>query len=743
MSHDSTDYHLGGAARSNLAVGSLLDSKYEIRAFLGSGGMGAVYQAYHSELDHDVAIKVLHGQAADDPDSVKRFQREAHIISELRHKRILSVYAFGALKSLIYMAMEYLPGQSLAAMIADRGPLKVERAAPILLQICEAMSYAHAQHVLHRDLKPSNVIVLNSRDPDAEPSIKVVDFGLARLVGVGEQRLTQTGDVLGDPNYMSPEQCQGRQLDERSDIYSFGCLMYEVLTGKPPFLGESSVASLFKQISDAPPPFPPECAVPSAWQAITLTCLCKDPAQRYQSFQEVADLIKQAIANPRITVQLPVNKQQAEMGRKWKLIAVPLVIAVLVGALTIGILYANYKRQQKESEQSQLEEPIRRLNYRLHNTLVSTQNFEPNTRSDAEQLMKLAKKLKKGEDYAFGAYMLARYYSIIKADQQRAMQLVNEALSTDDLKGEDRLAATWFASTTATSLHDHQTAEKRLAELFYQPHGERWMHEYRDHIREDVIANKFALGKDKEALAICRQVYAENAVGKPEANPLNHAKMARELASYAMAKQDYAEADKYLSTVNPLICVQADNVEPVVSCMVTLYSKQDRMQELKTLVRKIMNNEKLNDYRGAMFLYQTICTLIEDNRLADASHYANQMVALSSFTNDVDKQSMVAYAELAKLRIAIKEGKHDLAVRQGKQLFQTCKQSGLDGVAVTTLDLLQPLLTPEETSQMKAQLDVLQKQEDQKRDAVKHKEEVQRDAAEAAWDKSAAAKGDR
>lgn len=738
MRPESTDYHHSSAATSILAVGSLLDGKYEIQAFLGRGGMGAVYKAYHRELDHDVAIKVLHGQGADQADSVKRFQREAHIISELRHKHILTVYAFGAVESLIYMAMEYLEGPSLAGLVEAHGPLKIEQAAPILLQICEAMSYAHAQQVLHRDLKPSNVIVLPAETGEAEPDAKVVDFGLARLVGVGEQRLTQTGDVLGDPNYMSPEQCQGRQLDERSDIYSFGCLMYEVLTGRPPFLGESSVASLFKQISDPPPPFPAQCGVPSAWQAITLTCLCKDPSQRYPSFREVAEVIKQAIANPRITLQLPASKHE-DAGRRWSAIALPIAIALLVGITTIAVLSSFYKRQQKETEQTQLEEPIRRLNYRLHNSLVSTQNFEPNVKSDAERLMVLSKKLGKGEDYAFGAYMLARYYAIIKNDQQKANQLIMEALSTPDLKGEDRLAALWFAAGTARGTKDYKTEEKLLAEVFFQPHGERWLHEYKDHIREDVILNKFALGKDKEALAICRQTYDDNLAGKPDANPLTHAHMAQDLARCAMEKGNYQEADKYLSTLNPTICVQNSGVEPVVDYQVRLFSKQNRMAELKHLMRLIVENEKLQDWHCNEFMYRTVGTLLQDKRFTDASRYADQMVAMARRTDDGHKQEMLAYADLAQMRVAIDSGNRDRALRTGKALFETCRRQGLDSIATITLDNLQPLLPKPEAELLRQQLEVLQNQQRQKREKEESQAQASRASAEAAWDKSVAA----
>lgn len=294
MSPESTTDDAGNQAF--LPPGTVLEDKYEITGYLGCGGMGSLYRAIHTKLGNEVAIKILHPRHAEEHDSVMRFQREAQIISELRHKNILAVHAFNAWNGTFYIAMELVEGESLMQLIEKSGRLRADNALPLLLQICDAMTFAHSNNVLHRDLKPDNVLVVEG---DNEQCIKVVDFGLAKLVGTAEmQRLTRTGEVIGDPNYMSPEQCQGSHLDSRSDVYSFGCLMYESFTGMKPFASDSAVATLVKQVSEDPEPFAKELNVPAAIEQITFKAMEKDPSQRYESFEAIAADLRAFAANP-------------------------------------------------------------------------------------------------------------------------------------------------------------------------------------------------------------------------------------------------------------------------------------------------------------------------------------------------------------------------------------------------------------------------------------------------------------
>lgn len=291
-----TSQQTGVEVTDSMAAGTVLGDKYKIIELLGCGGFGKVYRAQHLEMDTDVALKLLHPRFASEADAVRRFQREARLISSLRHENILEVYALGADGEHVFMAMELVRGRSLSDLIYDSGPLKQSDALPLFLQICDALAYSHQNRVLHRDLKPDNVLIV--QDADGSRRAKVVDFGLAMLFGSETQRLTKTGEVVGDPRYMSPEQAQGKKLDERTDIYSFGCLMYEVLTGESPFAADSPVATLFKQINQHPAPFPPQPIVHTTLQAITMTALQKNADRRFASFDEVADVLRKFETDP-------------------------------------------------------------------------------------------------------------------------------------------------------------------------------------------------------------------------------------------------------------------------------------------------------------------------------------------------------------------------------------------------------------------------------------------------------------
>lgn len=312
-----------------LSAGVVIEERYEIVCHLGTGGMGSVYKARHLEFERDAAIKILHPKYTADLGAVKRFQREARIISTLNHPHILSVYAFGGYLGFIYLAMEYAEGSSLGRLIFEEGPLRPAQAIPLLLQICEAMSHAHKNETLHRDLKPDNVMVVKA--PDGTRCAKVVDFGLAKLLdGSDGGRLTKTGEVVGDPRYMSPEQCRGEPLDARSDIYSFGCLMYEVFTGRAPFQGNDPVEIMYAQISKNVEPFARKYELPQALEAIALNSMAKDRNERYDSFDEVFDLLKKVSANPEIKIATTATPQRISKQMT------PSQAGVLVGLLAVG-----------------------------------------------------------------------------------------------------------------------------------------------------------------------------------------------------------------------------------------------------------------------------------------------------------------------------------------------------------------------------------------------------------------------
>ncbi|HEY9730494.1 MAG TPA: serine/threonine-protein kinase [Drouetiella sp.] len=273
-------------------VGRKISDRYELLAVIGEGGMSTVYKANDSVLDKMMALKLLRKEFAANETSVKRFEQEANAVRSLTHPHLATVYDFGRTDDgAPYLVMDYIEGDSLSDLLKKEIFLDVPRALAICLQISTAVGYAHEHGVIHRDLKPENIILTNA-GTDAD-FVKLIDFGIAKLQsdsGLTTQRVTQTGEIFGSPLYMSPEQCMGYPLDVRSDIYSLGCVMYELVTGKPPLCGENPVQTIFKHINENPTPFSvsfKHLNIPRGFEALVMKCLQKKPEDRYQS---VADL---------------------------------------------------------------------------------------------------------------------------------------------------------------------------------------------------------------------------------------------------------------------------------------------------------------------------------------------------------------------------------------------------------------------------------------------------------------------
>jgi serine/threonine-protein kinase len=252
---------------------TIIDSRYRVLGRLGSGGMSEVYCAEDQQLGRKVALKVLAPRFAEDHEFVERFRREASSAAALQHPNIVGIYDRGEWDGTYYIAMEFLDGRSLKDLVRERGPLPPGFAADIVVQVLKALRFAHRRGVVHRDIKPHNVIL------DEEGRAKVTDFGIARA---GASDITETGSIMGTAQYLSPEQAQGQRVDARSDLYAVGVLLYELLTGRPPFEGDSAVSVALKQVAEAPvPPSRLNPAVTPALEAVVLRALRKDPAARF------------------------------------------------------------------------------------------------------------------------------------------------------------------------------------------------------------------------------------------------------------------------------------------------------------------------------------------------------------------------------------------------------------------------------------------------------------------------------
>ena len=261
----------------------LLGSRYQLRNQIARGGMTDVFLGQDTLLSRPVAIKRLFPEFATDPSFVERFRREATAAANLNHPNIVAVYDWGSAEGTYYIVMEYIEGNSLAELLRSGGPLAPERAAGIAMDMAEALGFAHSNGVIHRDVKPGNVLL----SPDGQ--VKVTDFGIAIVAfGGAESNLTQTGAVMGTATYFSPEQAQGRPLDHRSDLYSLGIVLYEMLCGRPPFTGDTSVAVAYKHVQQAvPSPSSLGVVLPESLEAIAMKLLAKNPAERYPTAKDL------------------------------------------------------------------------------------------------------------------------------------------------------------------------------------------------------------------------------------------------------------------------------------------------------------------------------------------------------------------------------------------------------------------------------------------------------------------------
>ena len=270
-------------------IGHVIDGKYELMAKLGQGGMSVVYRARRVHIGDDVAVKILTGKFVKDDAALSRFRREARAAAMLRHPNVITIHDFGETEdehAPAFIVMEFVRGTPLSELLKTEDHFSVVRGVRLMRGICAGVGAAHRQGVVHRDLKPENILVVAPEDDFELESVRVVDFGLAKLLA--DAGATSTGAVVGTPYYMSPEQCLGEPLDARSDVYSLGVMFYEMLSGKRPFMAETVSGVINRHLSEPPPPFNPELAIPRRISIGIMQALAKDPVDRPQTATEMA-----------------------------------------------------------------------------------------------------------------------------------------------------------------------------------------------------------------------------------------------------------------------------------------------------------------------------------------------------------------------------------------------------------------------------------------------------------------------
>ncbi|MCB9469451.1 MAG: serine/threonine protein kinase [Candidatus Obscuribacterales bacterium] len=280
-------------------LGSILGGTINIQELIGKGGMSTVYRGWHEQIERPVAVKVMHSHLIEEKNSLLRFQKEAKAVGKLDHPNIVKVNDFRAgEQGLSYLVMDYVQGRDLSSLIDEEGVLSLERAVNIFSQAIDALEHAHKNGIVHRDIKPSNLMIV---DDEAGEQVKILDFGIAKVVQEDlnrEQRLTKTGEVFGSPLYMSPEQCMGKELDHRSDIYSMGCLIYEAFTKIPPLEGANVFETFFKHTTEMPEPLSnlrPDLPRGRELDGIIFKAMAKEPEKRYPSMKELKDDLQRLV----------------------------------------------------------------------------------------------------------------------------------------------------------------------------------------------------------------------------------------------------------------------------------------------------------------------------------------------------------------------------------------------------------------------------------------------------------------
>jgi serine/threonine-protein kinase len=279
-----------GRALGALTQGAIIAKRYEVLKPLGRGGMGMVYQAHDRMLEETVAIKVLRSEFVGTPEMAQRFRHEIKLARKVSHRNVCRIHEYGEDEGLRYISMEFLEGTDLKQIVRERGRFAAEEAFEVAIQVADGLQAIHDVGIIHRDLKTPNIM------RDGRGVIKLMDFGIAKEQGGKSGPMTSTGQIMGTPEYMSPEQCRGERIDFRSDLYALGVVAFEIFTGHVPFHGDTPVATIFKHIQDPVPLGGGDFAelIPPPMIPVLRKALAKDRNDRYESAQEIADALRQA-----------------------------------------------------------------------------------------------------------------------------------------------------------------------------------------------------------------------------------------------------------------------------------------------------------------------------------------------------------------------------------------------------------------------------------------------------------------
>lgn len=469
-------------AGAQYAQDEIIGGRYKVLSLLGKGGMGLVYRVEQIFLGKELALKTIHKNFLTD-NALKRFEVEARAAFAVNHANIIAVKAFGLLDNQTpFLAMEIVNGETIAELLQDSGPLTIEAALPIIIQVCFGLAHAHNCGVVHRDIKPSNIMILKGLPIGTEGSVKILDFGIAKFSHreSGEiQGLTKTGEIFGSPLYMSPEQCNGDKVDQRSDIYSLGCVLFETLTGTAPFVGRNAMATLMMHLTDAPPTmteasqrrdFPPNL------ERVVAKMLAKQPGDRYQNLDTVASELTSILncndsSRVSISFSLPVSQvaadqptsQRMHFVRKRNLyFAAASVFVLLISAAAITYFIQN------SIAKPDVDAAAERKKYRAE--LEATRNADKKVVEQTDQLHEVDSAQLKAQLATTGDMFELRHHLVSakmldiigKAKHVSNIDFVGCRIDNDNL---DKLSKLPLTNITLTNTNFDDIGAKKLAQV--------------------------------------------------------------------------------------------------------------------------------------------------------------------------------------------------------------------------------------------------------------------------------------
>lgn len=400
--------------------GTIVDDRYEIIDEIGDGGMGTVYKARELGLYRDVALKLLHFTLVDENENMWRFEREAKILSELKHPHITIFYRFGLWQRVPFIAMEFVKGRSLRQILNDDARLPTADVIELGLQVSDALEAARQAGIVHRDIKPNNIMVVD--DVSEGIFAKILDFGLARIQPVESstaQQLTRTGELIGTVSYMSPEQCRGQPADHRSDIYSLGCVLYECLQGSAPFAAENPIALMHQHVNEPPPPLPK--SLPPGLESVVMKAMAKTVDLRYQTISQMREDLT-LVADGRGAEITPVQKDRSIKPRESQTRLATIAGALLLLAIPLLVC------QKFASDKKYVETSVQTTSHADLGPLVDSNTFCRNYPTTAERTIALKRWLSK---YAKrNTLAVAHIYAQLHFDLSECGALYEERLET-------------------------------------------------------------------------------------------------------------------------------------------------------------------------------------------------------------------------------------------------------------------------------------------------------------------------